>query len=125
MCQMMMDEPEAGIRRSEASSKRCLPVVLTCQAHVPTKQTRDTGVIDRVMAFDHALEIMADRNTDRRPSKADEIQLLGSNGGKGETGPNRKFRKPRVVLDPTQPFFGDCKKDFAISSDASRRVVHL
>src|SRR5271156_3665053 len=118
MCQVMVNKSKTRIRCSEAGSKRALPVVLTGQARIPPKQTGDTSVIDRIVAFDHSLEIVANGYTDWRPSEADEVQLIWSDGRKVEAGADRKCGKSRVMLDATESLFGDRKKDFPIPNDA-------
>jgi len=125
MSQMMVDKSKACIGFPEARSKRFLPVVLTGQTHVPAQQTRDSGVVDRVISFDHAFEIMANGNTYRRPSETHKIQLICVDGSKIEAGANRKFGKSGVMLDATQAFLRDCKKNFTIPCDAGGGVVHL
>ena len=99
--------------------------MLTGQAHIPSKQARDTGVIDGKVAFDHSLKIVANGYTDRGPSEADEVQLIWPDGCKVEAGADRKLGKPRVMLDATESLFGDRKKDFPIPYDASGGIMHL
>jgi hypothetical protein len=78
-----------------------------------------------VIAFDHALEIVADGDTYARPAKADEIQLTRTNGCKVQAGANREFGESRVVLDTAQAFFSNRKNDFTIARDTSRGIMHL
>ena len=125
MCQVMMHKSKTSIRCSEASSKRVLSVVLTGQAHIPPKQTRDASVIDGKVAFNHSLKIVANGYTDWGPSEADEVQLIWPDGNKVEAGADRKFGKSRVMLNATESLFGDREKDFPIPYDASRGIVHL
>jgi hypothetical protein len=34
-------------------------------------------------------------------------------------------RKTGIVLDPADALFGDCEKQFAVTRNACRRIVHL
>jgi hypothetical protein len=70
-------------------------------------------------------QVSPQQSMGRRPARADGVELIGPHAGKIEAGANGIVWKAGIVFDPADPLLGNGKKELAIPSDASGRIMHL
>src|SRR6267142_887542 len=125
MRNVMLHEAHARLHCAKLLMKRIRADLLMPHADKMPRRVKNVQIRNGPLASSKQLQIVAIFIPRRWPAETDVIQLICANPSKVQARPNGIRGKSRVVLQPADTLFRHGKQKFAVSYDASGRVVQL